>query len=122
MDEIIESTIIAVAETKPYRENVARLRCFKGIDYVTALAFVCEIGDYRRFRSAAAFMSYLGLVPSEYSSGTKRRQDSGAMRRGKAMIKGYARHNCKANSGLILFSRLINHRKHPLLFDPLSEG
>jgi len=72
--ERIETKLITVAETEPYREGVARLRCFKGIDYVTALAFVCEIGDYRRFRSAAAFMSYLGLVPSEFSSGTKRKQ------------------------------------------------
>jgi transposase len=72
--ERIETKIVSVAETEPYRENVARLRCFKGIDYITALAFVCEIGDFRRFHSAASFMAYLGLVPSEYSSGTKRRQ------------------------------------------------
>jgi len=30
-----------------------------------ALALVCEIGDFRRFGSAPAFMSYLGLVPGE---------------------------------------------------------
>ena len=72
--ERIDAKIVIVAETEPYRESVARLRCFKGINYITALACVCEVGDFRRFRSAAAFMSYLGLVPSEYSSGTKRRQ------------------------------------------------
>lgn len=72
--ERIEAKIVTVAEEEPYREPVARLRCFKGIDYITALALVCEIGDFRRFRSAATFMSYLGLVPSEKSSGTKRRQ------------------------------------------------
>jgi transposase len=72
--ERIDAKIIAVAEAEPYREPVARLRCFKGIDYITALAFVCEIGDFRRFGSAASFMAYLGLVPSERSSGVKRRQ------------------------------------------------
>ena len=51
-----------------------KLRAFRGIDYLTALALICEIGDFRRFPSAGAFMSYLGLVPSEFSSGARRRQ------------------------------------------------
>ena len=70
----IEAKIVTVAGEEPYREPVAKLRCFKGIDYITALALVCEIGDFRRFGSAPAFMAYLGLVPSESSSGSKRRQ------------------------------------------------
>jgi hypothetical protein len=53
---------------------VNRLRTFKGIDYIIALAVVCEIGDFQRFGSAKEFMSYLGFVPSEYSSGGKRNQ------------------------------------------------
>lgn len=72
--ERIDATIVEVAMAQPYCEPVARLRCFKGIDYITALALVCEIGDFRRFTSAASFMAYLGLVPSERSSGAKRRQ------------------------------------------------
>lgn len=72
--ERMEAKIVEVAESEAYRERVSYLRCFKGIDYITALAFVCEIGDFRRFGSAASFMAYLGLVPSEKSSGSKRRQ------------------------------------------------
>jgi hypothetical protein len=45
--------IAEIAESAAYQEPVARLRCFKGIDYITALALVCEVGDYRRFGSAA---------------------------------------------------------------------
>ncbi len=56
-----------------YTEKVSQLRCFKGIDTLTALTFIAEIGDFRRFRKAHEFMAYLGLVPSEYSSGEKRR-------------------------------------------------
>jgi transposase len=52
------------------------LRAFKGIDYRIALALIVEIGDFRRFGSAKAFMSYLGFVPSENSSGGKRRPGS----------------------------------------------
>ncbi len=70
----IEVSIIELAQTVPYREGINRLRCFKGIDYLTALACVCEVGDYKRFPSAGSFMSYLGLVPSEHSSGAKRFQ------------------------------------------------
>jgi transposase len=62
------------AESPRYRAVVSKLRAFKGIDYIIALAVVCEIGDFRRFASAKAFMSYLGFVPSENSSGGKRNQ------------------------------------------------
>ncbi|MBD3335344.1 MAG: IS110 family transposase [Candidatus Eisenbacteria bacterium] len=56
---------------EPYREPVGWLRCFRGIDTVTAVSLVAELHDFRRFRSARALMSYLGLVPSETSSGDR---------------------------------------------------
>jgi transposase len=62
------------AESQRYKGAVSRLRAFKGIDYLIAMALVCEIGDFKRFGSAKAFMSYLGFVPSENSSGGKRQQ------------------------------------------------
>jgi transposase len=70
MDKRIEE--IAVSE--PYVACVNKLRYFKGVDYPTALSILCEVGDFRRFRSAEAFMAFLGLVPGEYSSGSRRRQ------------------------------------------------
>jgi transposase len=72
--ERIEDALVKVAESEAYFEAVQRLRAFNGIDYIIALAFVCEVGDFRRFRTAEQFMSYLGLVPSESSSGNKRHQ------------------------------------------------
>lgn len=59
---------------EPYREPVAWLRCFRGIDMVTAVGLVAELHDVRRFRTPRALMSYLGLVPSESSSGEKERR------------------------------------------------
>jgi transposase len=70
----MEKRIEEVAKQDEYREKVQKLRAFRGIDYLTALALVCETGDFRRFPSAGAFMSYLGLVPSEHSSGSRRNQ------------------------------------------------
>jgi transposase len=70
----LDKTIQEVAESPRYAEKVRMLRAFKGIDYLIDLSLVVEIGDYRRFPCAQAFMSYLGLVPREYSSGKKRSQ------------------------------------------------
>lgn len=62
-----------LADHPSYHEAVARLRCFKGIEILTALALVLEIGSFRRFATAQKFMDYLGLVPSEYSTGETRK-------------------------------------------------
>lgn len=70
----MNNRIEKIALTDRYSMKVNSLRCFKGIDYLTALSFVCQIGDFQRFATAEAFMSYLGLVPGEHSSGDKRRQ------------------------------------------------
>jgi transposase len=74
--ERLERAIRETADQEPWRELVARLRCLRGIDTLTALALVTEIGDFGRFRSAAEFMAFVGLVPSEHSSGEQRRQGS----------------------------------------------
>lgn len=63
-----------ISAEERYAEKVSKLRCFKGIDTLTALTFVVEIDDFRRFGKAHGFMAYMGLVPSEYSSGEKRKQ------------------------------------------------
>jgi transposase len=67
----VDEEIRKEAETERNAEKTKMLRAFRGIDYVTALSFICEIGDFRRFAKAESFMSYLGLVPGEYSSGKK---------------------------------------------------
>jgi transposase len=55
------------------KENVVvrRLRSMPGIGPVTALAFVGALDDVTRFQSAHQVQAYLGLVPSEYSSGDR---------------------------------------------------
>lgn len=70
MDQRIEE----IGESERYAEAVGRLRCLRGIDYLTAVAMVSEIGDFRRFGSAEHFMAFLGLVPSEHSGGSRRRR------------------------------------------------
>lgn len=55
---------------------VQALMCLRGFDFIAAVTFVAEIGDPRRFAHPTGLMAYLGLVPSEFSSGNTRRQGS----------------------------------------------
>jgi transposase len=72
----LETQIAELGSQEPYREQVGWLRCFRGIDTVTAVSLVAELHDFRRFRSARELTSYLGLVPSEHSSGLSERRGS----------------------------------------------
>lgn len=65
----LDERLAEVAETDPYRERVGWLRCFRGIDTVAAMTIVAELHDFARFKSPRQLMAYLGLVPSEHSSG-----------------------------------------------------
>jgi transposase len=55
---------------------VCALQSLRGVDLVTAVNFVVEIGDIRRFESPRHLMGYLGLVPGERSTGDKVRRGS----------------------------------------------
>jgi transposase len=68
----VEEDLRALLTLEPLRPRVERLRCFRGIDDLTALTIATELGDPRRFASAPRAMAFVGLVPSEHSSGTKR--------------------------------------------------
>jgi transposase len=68
----VERDLRALLDLEPLRERVQRLRCFRGIDDLTALTIAAELGDARRFSSAPRTMAYVGLIPSEHSSGSKR--------------------------------------------------
>lgn len=56
---------------EPLCARVARLRCFRGIDDLTALTIAAELGDPRRFPNAPSVMAFTGLIPSEHSSGAR---------------------------------------------------
>jgi transposase len=72
--ETLESAIGQLVPESPWAQTVARLRCLRGIDTLTAAGLCAEVGDFHRFARPGQLMSYLGLVPSEHSSGSQRRQ------------------------------------------------
>src|SRR5829696_6917249 len=72
----LDATIAQLVPDSPWATTVARLRCLRGIDTLTAVGLCAEIGDFERFARAGQLASYLGVVPSEHSSGDKRRLGS----------------------------------------------
>jgi transposase len=72
----LDGQIETVAEGEIYQERVGWLRCFRGIDTLTAMMILAELHDFRRFPSAEKLMAYLGLVPSEHSSGDSKNRGS----------------------------------------------
>jgi transposase len=70
----LDARLTDLAQTEPYCEPVAWLRCFRGIDTLTAILILAELHDFRRFQAPRALMAYLGLVPGEDSSGEKHRR------------------------------------------------
>ena len=82
----VDARLAEMAEQEPYREPVGWLRCFRGIDTLTAILMLAELHDFRRFASAPALMAYLGLVPGEDSSGEKHRRGR-ITRTGNALVR-----------------------------------
>jgi transposase len=69
----LEREIVARLPGAPWATQVGRLRCLRGIDTLTAVGLCAEIGDFDRFARAEQLMHYVGLVPSEDSTGEQRR-------------------------------------------------
>lgn len=104
----LDARLAEFGAQEPYRDPVAWLRCFKGIDTVTAVCLVAELHDFRRFRSPRQLMAYVGLVPSERSSGERERRGS--------ITKAGNRHVRR-----LLVEAAWHHRHRPALSAPLRQ-
>jgi transposase len=67
--EALDERLSAVARDPEFWPVVSRLRAFRGIDTLSALVIVLEVGDFTRFARAVQLGSWLGLVPSRQQSG-----------------------------------------------------
>jgi transposase len=72
----IEKQMLMLLETWKRRPLVEAAMGFRGFKEVAAMVVIAEIGDFRRFKHPKQLMAYLGLVPSEDSTGSRRRQGS----------------------------------------------
>jgi transposase len=106
--QALEREILARLATSPWQAQIARLRCLRGIDTLTAAGLCAEIGDFERFARAEQLMSYVGLVPSEHTTGEQRRL--GAITKSGS---GHARR--------LLVEAAWHYRKRPALSKALQE-
>jgi transposase len=74
--EALDKEVELLAGSEEYKEIVGALRCFHGIETLTAITIITEIFEFGRFESPRHLMSYLGLTPSEDSSGDKQKKGS----------------------------------------------
>jgi transposase len=72
----VEADLSKLALSAPCAPAVARLRCLRGIDTLSALGLCSEIGEWDRFDHPDQLSSYLGIVPSERTTGSQRRLGS----------------------------------------------
>lgn len=67
----ITREVMRLSESDHYHERVELLRPVPGIGRLTAMEIPVELGEIERFRTRGELASYLGLTPSEYSTGEK---------------------------------------------------
>ena len=102
----VEADLRELLVLEPLRDRVIRLRCFRGIDDLTALTIAAELGDPRRFPTAPSVMAFVGLVPSEHSSG-------GSRARGAITKTG------NAHLRRVLIEAAWHYRHHPFVGERL---
>jgi transposase len=70
----LEAALHQCAQSSSQVAVIRALQAFRGIGFLSAVTLVAETGDVRRFRTAPQFMAYVGVVPSESSSGGKQQR------------------------------------------------
>jgi transposase len=68
----LDAELEQIARREPWADRVRALTAFRGIATNTALGLIAEIGDFRRFAHPRELASWLGITPTEYSSGDQR--------------------------------------------------
>lgn len=93
----LEAKLKEISQQDPWRERVGWLRCLRGVDTLTAMTILTELHGWERFRTPRELMSYLGLVPSENSTGddVRRGRIGGGNRYARRVLIEAAQHYAK---------------------------
>ncbi len=70
----IDAEIFELAHGEEYQDRVEKLMQLKGVRETTAMGIITEVVDFKRFAKPRELMAYLGLIPSEHSSGEDSRK------------------------------------------------
>jgi Transposase IS116/IS110/IS902 family len=99
--------VAKLALAAPCAHTVARLRCLRGIDTLTALGLCAEIGEWGRFDHPDQLSAYLGIVPCEHTTGNQRRLGS--------ITKAGSTHARR-----LLVEASYHYRRGPVVGEPLE--
>ena len=102
-----------LAPTWRWAPTVAALQALRGVKFVTAVGLVAELGDLRRFGHPRDLMAYLGLVPSEYSSGPSVRR-GGITKAGNPHVRRLLAEAAWAYQGVPRIGRQHGYRQEAL--------
>jgi transposase len=113
--ERFEQAILAQLEHWRWQPVVQELRALRGISTLHAVRIVAELGDFQRFATARKLMGYLGMIPSEDSSGARRRQGSitkaGNSSARRALIEAAQAYAHPARVSWVIARRQVNASK-----------
>lgn len=115
----LETALVSCAAESPHGELLAALQAMRGIGFLSAVTIVAEAGDLRRFPTARAFMAYVGLVPSEHSSGGLRHRGR-ITKTGNRLIRhvlGQAAHNARYRPNVSSSLRARQRRVPPAVVE-----
>ena len=97
-----------LAKSERYKDNVGLLKSVPGIGILTAIRLILEWGDLNRFKRKEKFSKFLGLTPSEYSSGEKEH-------------KGHiTKQGCRSVRGWLIECSWVAIRYDPVLLDKFN--
>lgn len=104
--EKLDAAILRVAEGERYKKVSDTLKVFRGIDTLSAMTLIAEVGDFRRFAHPRQLTSYVGLDVAEYSSGGKERK-KGITKTGNKHIRTILTESCQTASKPPILSKRI---------------
>jgi transposase len=86
-EERLDQCVAALADTPRYRDAVQELAKLSGVGLLTALVFLTEMGDLRRFANRRQVAAYLGLAPSCFESGKTNDRKGHITRQGSPRVR-----------------------------------
>ncbi len=103
--KLITNKLMQLAKSEYYKETVELVKSVPGIGVFTSIRLILEIGDMSRFKRKEELSSFLGLIPSDYSTGEKERKGH-ITKQGNRALRSW-----------LIESSWIAIRKDPVLFD-----
>jgi len=106
----LEAALVEIVPTWSMAPVVGAFQAMRGVSFIAAVIFVAELGDLRRFDNPRQLMSYLGLVPSERSTGERVRRGgitkAGNSRARRVLVEGAWTYRQAARVGRVLLDRM----------------